>query len=353
MSSGDQSPPGQPRRAGHVAAELRGHPERDHLGPLGGQGLLHGPVGAAQRHPQRLPAPAVVHLVGGVDRLVAGGVGVAAELVGAVLVAVLDHRLGGRGPDLGRRRGVGPVDAVAQLLHLEGEVLLAGGEQVDQAGVGGEADRLVLVLQGVLLHRPPQLVAVAGADRPGVVGRPGVEHGGVGHADGPGGHGRAGAARVGPDRLEQLLVPAQDHVVALGRGEPVDRVQRRREVGVGRPGGLRPAHSPGPEAGQQQRGHHDRRQPAPRPHPHASSPYPAAKPPATAPEHTASARQGKSRRSGRSTQAPGRAQPWPGPAGWKRSPSPSATARPSPASLARWARTDSSAAGCRAGSTAA
>jgi hypothetical protein len=64
-------------------------------------------------------------------------------------------------PTMAGGRGVGPVGGVAQLLHLEGEVVGAGREQVDQGGVGGEADRLVLALQRALCWWPPQLAPIA------------------------------------------------------------------------------------------------------------------------------------------------------------------------------------------------
>src|SRR4029077_12173305 len=89
------------RRTRFVVRRRRGR-ERDDLAPLRGERRLYRARAVAargarrwERHAQRLPAPAVVPLVPGVDRLVPGGVGVAVELVGAVVVAKIVHCLGG------------------------------------------------------------------------------------------------------------------------------------------------------------------------------------------------------------------------------------------------------------------
>jgi hypothetical protein len=78
-------------------------------------------------------------------------------------MAVVDDRLGGGGADLGRGRGVGAINGIAQVGHLLGEVEPPSREQIDQGLVGGEADRLVLVGQGPLGGRAPQRPAQAGA----------------------------------------------------------------------------------------------------------------------------------------------------------------------------------------------
>jgi hypothetical protein len=217
---------------GAGSGELPGGLEREplDLAPLRGEGDLLG--AAAERHPQRLPAPRVHDGVAGVDRLVAGGVGIAVELVGAVAVAVVDHRLGGGVAHLGRGRGVGAVDRVPEGGHLLGEVELPGREQVDQGPVGREADRLVLVLRGALDGRTPQRAPKTGAQGPDVIGRPGVEDGRVDHADGPRGHRRPRGQR--PDRLQQLLVPLQDHVVVHRRRVLLEGEQRGRVGQVAR-----------------------------------------------------------------------------------------------------------------------
>ena len=92
------------RRTRLVVHRRRGR-ERDDLAPLRGERLLYRARAVAargarrrERHAQRLPAPAVVHLVPAVNRLVArrlAGVGVAVELIGAVVVAEIDLSLGG------------------------------------------------------------------------------------------------------------------------------------------------------------------------------------------------------------------------------------------------------------------
>ena len=156
-------------------------------------------------------------------------------------MAVVEHRLGGHVADAVRHGPVGGVvRGVAQLGHLAGEVDLAdpgvaaGREQVGQHLVGREADRLVLVGQGPLGGRAPELAAQAGALGDRVVGGPGVVGGGVEHADGPGGDGRAGGRRVQPDGLKQLLVPLEDDVVGSVVGAIPGVVDRPR-----RPGGVR------------------------------------------------------------------------------------------------------------------
>src|SRR4029453_10007041 len=80
--------------------------------------------------------------------------------------------------------------------------------------------------QGGFPGRALQGPAQAGGGGLGVVGRPGVEDGGVQDADGPGDHGGAGRQR--PHRLQQLLVPLEDHVVVGRRRVLVEGVQRRR-----------------------------------------------------------------------------------------------------------------------------
>jgi hypothetical protein len=85
------------------------------------------------------------HLVPAVDRDIAAGVGIAIELVGAVSVAEVEHRLAGDRAHAGGAGGVAAVGHIAQIGHLLGKDRLAGREQVDQGQVGGEADRLVLV----------------------------------------------------------------------------------------------------------------------------------------------------------------------------------------------------------------
>jgi hypothetical protein len=96
-------------------------------------------------------------------------------------MAVVHHRLGGGGADQGRRGGVGAVGGVPEGRHPLLEGGLAGGEQVDQGQVGGEADRLVLVGLGAFGGRAAQVGAQPGADRGRIVGRPGVVDGGVHH----------------------------------------------------------------------------------------------------------------------------------------------------------------------------
>src|SRR4029434_8021554 len=80
--------------------------------------------------------------------------------------------------------GVGRV--IAQGGQLRGVVGgLAGGEQVDQGGIGREADRLVLVGHGALGRRPPAVAVGHGGDRDRVVGRQGVVDRGVDHRQRP------------------------------------------------------------------------------------------------------------------------------------------------------------------------
>src|SRR5829696_4699885 len=128
----------------------RGEPEGGHGAPVRGQEPLHRPVG----QPQRLPAVGIIEGVGGVDRLIAGrhaAVDIVAGLVGAVGVAVAEHRLGGAGPHHGRGRGVGAGGGVAEGGgHLLVEGCLLGREQVQQGGVGGVADCLLFVGLGPL-----------------------------------------------------------------------------------------------------------------------------------------------------------------------------------------------------------
>jgi hypothetical protein len=100
-------------------------------------------------------------------------------------------------------------------LRGEGAPLGLGREQVDQ-GVGGEADRLGLVVQGPFGRGLAQVgigaQPLAGVDRDRVIGRPGVIDGGVDHRQRPRGDGRAGPGRR--DGVQELLVPGQDHAVA-------------------------------------------------------------------------------------------------------------------------------------------
>ena len=82
-------------------------------------------------------------------------------------MAVVQHGLRGGEPDqAGAVVSEGEVLAVERF-HLVGEDRLAGREQVDQGGVGGEADRLVFVGLGPFGLGLAQLGAEAGADSSG------------------------------------------------------------------------------------------------------------------------------------------------------------------------------------------
>src|SRR4029453_6772105 len=96
--------------------------------------------------------------------------------------------------DRGRRGGVGPVNGIAQIIdHVPGVGGLAGGEQVNQGGVGGEADRLVLVGHSALGGGSPAVAVGHGRHRGRVISRPGVVDGGLENRKGPGGDGGAGS----------------------------------------------------------------------------------------------------------------------------------------------------------------
>jgi hypothetical protein len=167
--------------------------------------------------------PAVLWLVAGVVRVRLGLAPIkrdgcarlVGQLVGAVMVAPVQDRLGGGGADHGGAGGVGPVGHIAQVDHLLRIDGLAGWEQVDQGGVGGEADRPVLVVKGPVGRLLAQVAAHPGADRDRVIGRPGVIDRGVDHGQRPRGDGGAGLG--GHDGVQHLLVPGQDHAVADGR----------------------------------------------------------------------------------------------------------------------------------------
>ena len=206
--------------------------------PVGRQVLLDDDGTAGVGVAQRLPAERVVDLVGGVDRLVADGVGVAVGLVGPVAGPEGEHGRGGLVADPGRRGrvGGGVVGVVPHARHQPAEVGRAGREQVEQGPVGGVADRLALVGVGALGRRAAQRPAQAGPDRGPVVGRPGVVHGGVDDGQGAGVDGRAGLQ--GPDGGQGLLAPAEHGVVVGPRPVAVQRVQRagaERQGGQGKP----------------------------------------------------------------------------------------------------------------------
>ena len=225
-----QRPLGRPRREELVG---RGHRERGDVAPVGGQVLLDDDGAAGVGVAQRLPAERVVDLVGGVDRLVADGVGVASCLVGPVGGPEGEHGRRGLVADPGRggRVGGGVVGVVAHPRHQRPEVGRAGREQVEQGPVGGVADRLALVGVGALGRRAAQRPAKAGPDRGRVVGRPGVVHGGVHDGQGAGVDG--GAGLEGPDGGQGLLAPAQHGVVVGPRPVAVERVQRAGADGQG------------------------------------------------------------------------------------------------------------------------
>ena len=225
-----QRPLGRPRREELV---VRGHRERGDVAPVRGQVLLDDDGAAGVGVAQRLPAERVVDLVGGVDRLVADGVGVTIGLVGPVGGPEGEHGRGGLVADPGRggRVGRGVVGVVAHGRHQGPEVGRAGREQVEQGPVAGVADRLALVGVGALGRRAAQRPAEAGPDRGRVVGRPGVVHGRVHDGQGAGVDGGAGPER--PDGGQGLLAPAQ-HGVVVGPGPvAVKRVQRAGTDGQG------------------------------------------------------------------------------------------------------------------------
>src|SRR5215218_282564 len=213
----------RPRRQELVAG---GERARGDVAPVRGQVRLDHRAAVAVGVAQRLPAERVVDLVGGVDRDVADGVGVAVGLVGPVVGPEGEHGRGGLVADPGRRRrvGGGVVGVVAHGRHQGPEVGRAGREQVEQGPVGGVADRLALVGVGALGGRAAQRPAEAGPDRGRVVGRPGVVHGRVHDGHGAGVDGRAGLE--GPDGGQGLLAPAQRGVVVGPGPVAVQRVQR-------------------------------------------------------------------------------------------------------------------------------
>jgi hypothetical protein len=187
-------------------------------------------------------------------------------------MAVVNDRLGDHEADLGRGRGVGAINGIAQVGHLLGEVEPPSREQIDQGLVGGEADRLVLVGQGPLGGRAPQRPAQAGAQGPGVIGRPGIKDGRMDHADGPGGHRRPRGQR--PDRLQQLLIPGQDQVVVHRRRVLLKDEQRRRirhiirrPLGQGRIGDLTQGRTDTGQPNSHDNQHNDRQ-----PQPHGPAP---------------------------------------------------------------------------------
>jgi len=83
----------EPVGAGNRELPRGGSSQPLDVAPVGGGGPLLG--AGAERDPDGLPAPGINHGVAGVDRLVAGGVGIAVELVGAIGMAVVEDRLGG------------------------------------------------------------------------------------------------------------------------------------------------------------------------------------------------------------------------------------------------------------------
>lgn len=100
-----------------------------------------------------------------------------AELVGAVVMAVVENSLAGHVADPGWvvQVGRGGVSRAAESAHQRSEHRgPVGGEQVDRRTVCSDADRLFLVRHGSLAGWAAQRCAVPGADRDRVVGGPSI-----------------------------------------------------------------------------------------------------------------------------------------------------------------------------------
>jgi len=196
-----------------------------------------------------LPAVGVGDFVGSVDWKIHGVVGVrlavrarfVAELVGAILVAILEKNPGysvayadGGFAIHGHVHGV-----VAHLLHFAGEVVFEVGELIHGRAVDGEGDGGFLVLQGTLVSGATKFSTEFGANGFIIVRGPGIEHGGAGdgHLAGEdGGHGTDALdipRRSFEDDIEPFVSGGRFVVTRFEIGDLLGRCGRPQKNGGG------------------------------------------------------------------------------------------------------------------------